>query len=363
MARPRTVIKSKDFLTNEKAEWDFAGVPGYQKPMAVAWEYSRELAKLVGKKVFVPPAYKFVFQGQKHPLTPILKSEYLDTVYCSFLMCVHWPGIPFRKLSYTDLRHAFENASWPRPKPAEKTQWINSSYFKSSPRFTDPCFVEGNTNSDLQADFLKRLVPPIIRDLTPTGIINKETFKLEGLTTPAGNGQRRLHPSMKIVLIDMDRHPWQIEDSLKQLLKDNNKLLERGRSDYEKDLSALTIYRLKKFFGSLSKMENAIQENLGSSKKKAVKEATKNSKEFRRNSIVSRELWAEYLKHAHYRLGLEKCPHDDKDSRFVSSVFCFSVPSRFLIKKLNLPKATLKSSLQPPPAHFFPFNHKRKDRF
>jgi len=335
VARPRTVIKSKDFLTNEKAEWDFAGVPGYQKPMAVAWEYSRELAKLVGKKVFVPPAYKFIFQNQEQPLSPVLRSEYIDTAFCSFLLSTLWPEIPFRQLSYPDLRHAFENASWPRPKPAEKAQWINSPHFKASPRFTDPCFVEGSTTRDLQEDFLKRLVPPIIRDLTPTGIINKKTFKLEGLTTPAGHRQRRLHPSMKIVLIDIDRHPWQIEDSLKQLLKDNNKLLERGRSDYEKDLSALTIYRLKKFFGSFSKMTKAIEENLGSPKKKAEKEFVKNSKEFKRNSIVSRELWAEYLKHAHYRLGLEKCPHDDKDSRFVSSVFCFSVPNRFLIKKIK----------------------------
>ena len=334
MARPRTVIKSKDFLTNEKAEWDFAVVPGYQKPMAVAWEYSRELAKLVGKKVFVPPAHRFIFQNQEQPLSPVLRSEYIDSAFCSFLISTHWPVIPFRQLSYPDLRHAFENASWPRPKLDEKTEWINSSHFKSSPRFTDPCFVEGSTTPNLQKDFLKRLVPPIIRDLTPNGLINKESLnKLKGLITRLGYGVRRLHPSMKIVLIDMDRHPWQIEDSLKQLLKDNNKLLERGRSDYEKDLSALTIYRLKKFFGSFSKMTKAIEENLGSPKKKAEKAVVKNSEEFRRNSIVSRELWAEYLKHAHYRLGLEKCPHDHKDSRFVSSVFCFSVPSRFLIKK------------------------------
>ena len=334
MARPRTTIKGKGFLTNERAEWDFAGIPGYQKPMAVAWEYSRELAKLVGKRVFVPPAYRFIFQNQERALKPVLRSEYIDSAFCSFLLSTHWPEIPFRQLSYPDLRHAFENASWPRPKPDEKTQWINSSHFKASPRFTDPCFVEGSNNPNLQKEFLKRLVPPIIRDLTPNGLINKESFnKLKGLITRLGYGVRRLHPSMKIVLIDMDRHPWQIEDSLKQLLKDNNKLLERGRSDYEKDLSALTIYRLKKFFGSFSKMAKAIKENPESRKQAVEKKDDKNSKEFRRNSIVSRELWAEYLKHAHYRLGLEKCPHDDKDSRSVSSVFCFSVPSRFLIKK------------------------------
>lgn len=334
MPRHRSPVTVKSYLKEQNKEWDFAGVPGYQKPMAVAWEYGRELAKLVGKRVFVPPTYKFIFQNQEQPLSPVLRSEYIDSAFCSFLISTHWPVIPFRQLSYPDLRHAFDNAPWPRPKPHEKKEWINSSHFKLSPRFTDPCFVEGSATPEVQKDFLKRLVPPIVRDLTPNGLINKESFnKLKGLITRLGYGVRRLHPSMKIVLIDMDRHPWQIEDSLKQLLKDNNKLLERGRSDYEKDLSALTIYRLKKFFGSFSKMTKAIEENLGSPKKKAEKEVVKNSEKFRRNSIVSRELWAEYLKHAHYRLGLEKCPHDHKDSRFVSSVFCFSVPSRFLIKK------------------------------
>jgi hypothetical protein len=48
---------------------------------------------------------------------------------------------------------------------------------------------------------------------------------------------------------------------------------------------------------------------------------------YKRDSIVGKELWSEYLNHAKYRLGIEPCPHQNPDPRFVVPVFDISRPS------------------------------------
>lgn len=321
MARPKSSKAVQYYLENERKEWDFASISGFQKPMAVAWEYGRQLVQLHGLRAILPADPTLKADNKKAKLSRCFQSSYLDQIYCRFRVLKLWPKTPFLQLTYPDVRHAFRAAPWPKPNEEEATDWKKSIYFSPSD-VLDPLFVEGNEGEGVNKDFLQMLIPPVLTDLAPTGIFNKESQeRLNGaLGLPGPNGLR-MHPAMRLLLIDIERHPWELENAFRDFLQKHKKLLPRGRSDYEKDLSALTIFRLNRFFGSLEKMEKAIKTHIWSKPNKSS-----DLKKYKRESIVGKELWNEYLSHAKYRLGLEPCPHQEPDPRFVGPVFDISRP-------------------------------------
>jgi hypothetical protein len=333
MGRPKKPESTKKYLQEERKEWDFAAIKGHQKPMAVAWEYARELCMFFGKDAIEPPAPKASLQrgdqlDRPIKITRCLKSTYLDKIYCRFLVSSHWPKVPFLQLGYADLRYAFKGASWPKPTENEKREWMQSVYY-SPDDVLDPFFTEGNKKAGLDQEWLSGIIPPIITDLAPQGVFDKKSSdKLDEalLGIPEVQG-RRLHPALKLLLVDIDREPWQIEEAFRLFLQKNKKILPRGRSDYERDLSALTIYRLKRFFGSFERMGKAIEEYLEFGYIKPKQKTKTNRERYRRNSIVSQDLWPEYLQHAEFRMGLVKCPYDVNDLRFVGPVFDLTAPT------------------------------------
>lgn len=321
MPRSKGAIAVKRFLFDEHKEWDFASIPTFQKPMAVAWEYSRELVHLWGLKVILPADPTLRADNEKVKLSRSFESSYLDQVYCHFRVLKLWPKTPFLQLTYPDVRHAFRAAPWPKPNKEEATHWKKSIYFSSSD-VLDPLFVEGNEGKGVNKDFLHTLIPPVITDLAPTGIFNKVSQeRLKGALGLPGPDGLRMHPAMRLLLIDIERHLWELENAFRDFLQKHKKLLSRGRSDYEKDLSALTIFRLHQFFGSFEKLEKAITTHIWSKPNTGFQKKT-----YKRDSIVGKELWNEYLSHAKYRLGLEPCPHQKPDPRFVGPVFDISRP-------------------------------------
>ena len=316
MARLNGVISITRFLTQETKEWEFACVLGFQKPMAVAWEYSRELVRIFGLKSILPPDPFFKVDKKRAKLMRCFQSSYLDPIYCRFRILKLWPKTPFLQLSYPDIRHAFKSAPWPKPTQKEATEWTKSIYFSPSDPL-DPLFAQGNQGGVLGEDLLQMLVPPIITDLGPDGVFNKESqTKLNNALGPSGPNGAKIHPAMKILLVDVERHPWELENAFRDFLHKQKKLLPRGRSDFEKDLSALTIFRLHRFFGSFKKMEEAVNAHIWSKSNKSIQ-----LKSYKRDSIVGTELWNEYLSHAKYRLGIEACPHQRPDPRFIGPVF------------------------------------------
>jgi hypothetical protein len=242
MSRPKGAFAVRRFLFDERKEWDFASISGFQRPMAVAWEYSRELVHLLGLKDTLQADPAFKVGNKKVKLSRCFQSSYLDQIYCRFRVLKLWPKTPFLQLDYPDVRHAFKSAPWPKPSKKEATDWKKSIYFSSNDAL-DPLFVEGNEVEGVNKDFLQMLIPPILTDLAPTGIFNKESQeRLNGALGLPGPDGLRMHPAMRLLLIDIERHPWELENAFRDFLHKQKKLLPRGRSDYEKDLSALTIF-------------------------------------------------------------------------------------------------------------------------
>lgn len=321
MPRSKGAISVKRFLFDEHKEWNFASISGFQRPMAVAWEYSRQLVRLHGLKAILPPDPVFKTDKKKPNLLRYFYSTYLDQIYCRFRVLKLWPKTPFLQLAYPDIRHAFRSAPWPKPTKKEATDWTKSIYFSPSD-VLDPLFAQGNQGGVLSKDLLQMLVPPVITDLAPNGVFNKESQErlASTLAFPVPDGFK-IHPAMRILLVDVERQPWELENAFREFLHKQKKLLSRGRSDFEKDLSALTIFRLHQFFGSFKKMEKAITTHIWSKPNTGIQKKT-----YKRDSIVGKELWNEYLNHAKYRLGIEPSPHQEPDPRFVGPVFDISRP-------------------------------------
>ena len=141
--------------------------------------------------------------NNKAKLSRCFNSTYLDQFYCRFRVLKLWPKTPFLQLTYPDIRHAFRGALWPKPTKDEATSWTKSIYFSQSD-VLDPLFTTENQGGVLSKDLIQMLIPPIITDLAPTGVFNKQRQeRLASFLGIPGPDGFKLHPAMRILLVDV----------------------------------------------------------------------------------------------------------------------------------------------------------------
>ena len=236
-----SALPSKEMLEKCPEEYDFRGLKAHEKAMAVAWEYSRE----VREKVFPPHRVECHnaetgevkitgTQGVYH----VPRSQYLDQSSMTFARSPCWPDTPFKKLTYPQRRHAFPNAYWPKPSSRESKQLKLSTLNQPENQIR---FTMAVRNKAKMADLIRGAMPPPVQDVTPGKTDSQGGWQamIVGL-----GGAQKLHHQQRLFLVDLEHDQSEIISSFESFIKKALSAPTRGRSSFERDLTALALWRL-----------------------------------------------------------------------------------------------------------------------
>ena len=230
---------------NRHWEWDFRDLEAEEFPMALAWEYGRELHKVFRK-------YETVIQGSRHGC---FTSDCLHPVFLDFIKAPEWPSTPYRSLTPDQRMRAFPRAPWK---------------FGSSAKYSHH----------------------IIQEIRETNISLNE--KLQQALTPNG-----LHDPCRVLLVvDLGINSNLVLKGFKNFLSEKDLLLSAGRPRYERDLTALGALRLHRYFGGYDYTPS--YKNLLVRTKGETKSSGKDLKKF---PFVGKANRQSYLRLAKARLG------------------------------------------------------------
>lgn len=257
---PKALEKAKEKARKKRAEWDFTKLAPHERPMAVAWEYGREL-----KDSF----QKCLKKGKRRDR---FVSDVLHPVYLDFIHSPHWPHKPYQSLTQQQRRQAFPRAPW----PLDAVKKERGALF-----LEDISGLVGRYPNDLQ----------IIRDkLFP---------------------QNTYDPCKAVLVIDLGKNSNATLREFEAYLQRKDLLLRPGRQAHEKDLSALGALRLYSYFNG-----NDYPEDLKES------DPTKKIDPTEKTALVSTKNRLAYIKHAKARLGNGEISQN-RDIRPLFSFFRF----------------------------------------
>lgn len=238
---PKALEKAKEKARKKRAEWDFTKLAPHERPMAVAWEYGREL-----KDSF----QKCLKKGKRRDR---FVSDVLHPVYLDFIHSPHWPHKPYQSLTQQQRRQAFPRAPWPLDA----------------------------VKKERGALFLEDISGLVGRDPNDLQIIRDKLFP-----------QNTYDPCKAVLVIDLGKNSNATLREFEAYLQRKDLLLRPGRQAHEKDLSALGALRLYSYFNG-----NDYPEDLKES------DPTKKIDPTEKTALVSTKNRLAYIKHAKARLG------------------------------------------------------------
>ena len=222
-------------------EYDFRDLKAHEKAMAVAWEYSRE----VREKVFPPDKVEWknaetgevkITRTQGGYYVP--RSQYLDPSLMTFAKSPFWPDKPFKKLNYVQRRHAFPNAYWPKPSSKESRDWKLSILNQPENQIIFTMQVRSKAK---MAAIIRSAMPPPVQDVTPGKTDSQGAWQ----AMIVGLGESKtLHHQQRLFLVDLEHDQSEIISSFESFIKKALSAPTRGRSSFERDLTALALWRL-----------------------------------------------------------------------------------------------------------------------
>jgi len=245
-------------VRNQHYEWDFRDIEPEERPMAVAWEYGRELKKTFAKHLKRTNGRPYGF----------FKSDLLHPVFLDFVNSPGWPSKPYGSLSPNEKLEAFPRAPW------------KLSVHQKKP--SQPLVKEINISN-------------------PTGSSCQDL--IHQALSPSG----RRDPCRVLLAVDLGANSNLVLRDFKEFLSKKDLLLSAGRAPYERDLTALSVLRLHRFFSGsdYSKFyEQLLEKTIGMTEHKGSKGAPK-------SPFVSRANRSSYLRLAAARIGVPA--HDLKD--------------------------------------------------
>lgn len=293
-----SALPSKEMVEKCPGEYDFRDLKAHERAMAVAWEYSRE----VREKVFPPDKVEWknaetgeVKITKTQGVSYVPRSQYLDPSLLTFAKSPCWPDTPFKKLTYAQKRHAFPNAYWPKPSSKESNEWKLSTLNQPENQimFTMPV-----RNKAKMAALIRAAMPPPVQDVTPGKTDSQGGWQamIVGL-----GGAQKLHHQQRLFLVDLEHDQSEIISSFESFIKKALSAPTRGRSSFERDLTALALWRLYRTRGG--KLRN-------------VYSGPKDT------NIPTQAKAKEYLCYAKARLGLKK-------NKRVAPIFSWTCPPPF----------------------------------
>lgn len=275
-------LPTKEMVEKCPEEYNFGGLKAHEKAMAVAWEYARELRK----NVFPPEKveWKNAETGKNeikrtHGVFYVPRSQYLEPNLLTFARSPCWPDTPFMKLSYAQKRHAFPRAYWPKPSAKESKQLKLSSLNQPENQIS---FTMKVCSKAKAAAKIKSLLPPAVQDVTPGKKDSDASW--QAMIINLGEEQA-LHHQQRLFLVDLEHDQSEIISSFEGFIKKAFAAPARGRSSFERDLTALALWRLYRTRGG--KLRN-------------VYSGPKDP------NIPTQAKAKEYLSYAKARLGLKK---------------------------------------------------------
>jgi len=265
----------------DRREYDFDKLEPHEKPMAIAWEYSREVHDKI-----IHPREVILFNektGEKETVETkcayqIPKSDYLNEVLLTFTRSPCWPKNPFLALTYSQRRHAFPHCFWPKPSDEQAKEWQESPLNKSLQKIL---FTKRARNQKARIAVLRSRNTPAVIDTTP-GIKESHAEWQEMIMNVSPNETLPLRH--RLYLVDLEKGADAIIKDLTKLVNNAVSIPVQGRSEFERDLKALTLLRLWRLKG----------ENL-----RQVYPS------YRALNIPSKTKCYKYLTHAKIRLGLK----------------------------------------------------------
>lgn len=277
-----TALPTREMVEKHREEYDFRGLKAHEKAMAVAWEYSRE----VREKVFPPDKVEWknaetgevkITRTQGAYYVP--RSQYLDPSLLTFAKSPCWPDTPFKKLTYAQKRHAFPNAYWPKPSSKESKEWKLSTLNQPENQIIFTMQVRSKAK---MAAIIRCAMPPPVQDVTPGKTDSQGAWQ----AMIVGLGESKtLHHQQRLFLVDLEHDQSEIISCFEGFIKKAFSAPTRGRSSFERDLTALALWRLYRTKGG--KLRN-------------VYSGPKDP------NIPTQAKAKEYLRYAKARLGLKK---------------------------------------------------------
>lgn len=277
-----TALPTREMVEKHREEYDFRGLKAHEKAMAVAWEYSRE----VREKVFPPDKVEWknadtgeVKITRTQGVYYVPRSQYLDPSLMTFAKSPCWPDTPFKKLTYAQKRHAFPNAYWPRPSSKESKEWKLSTLNQPENQISFTMQVRSKAK---MAAILRGAMPPPVQDVTPGKTNSQGAWQ----AMIVGLGESKtLHHQQRLFLVDLEHDQSEIISCFEGFIKKAFSAPTRGRSSFERDLTALALWRLYRTKGG--KLRNVYSEP-------------------KDPNIPTYAKAKEYLRYAKARLGLKK---------------------------------------------------------
>jgi hypothetical protein len=185
-------------VLNSHQEWDFSDLEPEERPMAVAWEYGRELRNTFEK----------VLSVKKKKAFGMFKSDLLHPVFLDFVKCPHWPSRPYKDLNPEEKHQAFPRAPWKTRLPT-----------KPSGHLVQELKLEGHAGIPRDEIIQRALYP-----------------------------QGRRDPCRILITVNLGANSNLVLTDFKRFLAKQDLLLSAGRAPYGRDLTALGVLRLDRFF-------------------------------------------------------------------------------------------------------------------
>ena len=250
-----TALPTQKMIEQCPEEYDFRKLKAHEKAMAVAWEYSRELHD----KAFPPQKIERVNEitGEKGIVRTqgvyfVPSSKYLDSNLMTFAKSPFWPDTPFRKLTYSQKRHAFPRAYWPKPSSKELKQWKLSTLNQPENQIIFTMQVRSKAK---MAAIIRGAMPPPVQDVTPGKTDSQGAW--QAMTVGLDEAQT-LHHQQRLFLVDLEHDQSEIISCFEGFIKKAFSAPTRGRSSFERDLTALALWRLYRTRGG--KLRNVYSE-------------------------------------------------------------------------------------------------------
>lgn len=234
-------LPTRAMMEADRREYDFNKLEPHEKPMAIAWEYSREVHDKI-----VHPRKIVLFNektGEKKTVETkgayqIPKSDYLNEVLLTFTRSPCWPKKPFLALTYSQRRHAFPHCFWPKPSDEQSKEWQESPLNKSLQNIV---FRKKIQNQKALTTALRSIVTPAVIDTTP-GIKESHAEWQEMIMNVSPNETLPLRH--RLYLVDLEKGADAIIKDLTKLVNNAVSIPVQGRSEFERDLKALNLLRI-----------------------------------------------------------------------------------------------------------------------